>query len=628
MIPYRWVGLVALVGCSGPGTSERGPVREMGSAAPVNQGPVSAAAEALEVTVPKYPLGNAYFGDLHVHTAYSLDSYIFGNRLLPRDAYRFARGEALVLRGGVRQQLRAPLDFAAVTDHAELFGVYAVCDDKGHPAYSHPMCTGIRDGDMAVFREGFHNLSQRPPLPFRVCEDGVDCRSEAVGPWRELQRIAQEFNQPGTFTSLIGYEYTPSLADGGMLHRNVIFRGTAVTQEALSYYDLATKADLWRWLEEACTGECEVLAIPHNTNYTWGLGFAETNVDGQPYSQEDWRRRAQTEPLVELIQHKGSSECALSLGSSDEECAFEQMFPACDEGQETRCARHGSFVRDALKRGLELEVELGLNPFKLGFIGSTDTHNAIAGSTDEARFEGHSADNDNTPSRRRGSSIASPRYRFNPGGLAGVWAESNTREAIFDALRRRETFATSGPRIAVRFFGGTELEADLADRRDSIEQAHAVGVPMGGDIRSATTGSALRFLVWAVKDPAGARLQRVQVVKGWVANGEMQEAVIDVACSDGLQPDPTTRRCPDNGADVDLSDCSLSTTGGDSELSVVWTDPDFDPSQRAFYYARVLENPSCRWTTWESLSTGVDPPGDVAAIIQERAWSSPIWYTP
>ena len=282
-----------------------------------------------------------------------------------------------------------------------------------------------------------------------------------------------------------------------------------------------------------------------------------------------------------------------------------------------------------MKRGLELEKELGLNPFKLGFIGSTDTHNAIPGATDEARFEGHSAGNDNTPEKRRqGQSTSSPRYRFNPGSLAGVWAESNTREAIFDALRRRESFATSGPRIRVRFFGGADLPEDLARRADRIERAYEAGVPMGGDIAAAPPETPLRFLVVAVQDPSGTRLQKIQVVKGWVEGSEALEKVVDVACSDGLLPDPSSGHCPENGATVDLADCSLSGSGGDSELRAVWTDPDFDSSQSAFYYARVLEKPSCRWTTWESLRTGVSPPADVPAIIQERAWSSPIWYSP
>jgi uncharacterized protein DUF3604 len=604
---------------------------------------------------PRNALRDAYFGDLHVHTAYSIDSYIFGNRLGPRDAYRFARGEAVTLYGGATQKLRTPLDFAAVTDHADGLDLFALCvRDEQNPQYSSAFCRGVRAGDMTIFRRIFSLLEQRPPPRFEVCNaEGVSCPGPARGPWQDIQKIAQEFNDPGRFTTLIAYEYSPLLVDGGMLHRNVIFRGTAVTEQALGAWDLVTQADFWKWLDSACTGECQALAIPHNTNYSWGLQFADTNDDGRAYTRDDWARRTRLERLVEVTQHKGNSECAVGLGTTDEECAFEQIFPLCKPGQTTGCARDGSYIRGALKRGLELEDEIGMNPYQLGFIGSTDTHNALAGGAEESDWHGHHASVDDTPEKRLhgGAGAQRPRVLMNPGGLAGVWAESNTRGDIFDALRRKETFATSGTRIKLRFFGSFAFSPELAPNDGSLEQAYAQGVPMGGDLKAgakrvesgargesgatpavaapgASAGAAPSFLVWAIQDPSGARLDRIQIVKGFTAASGTAEAIYDVVCADGRKPDATTHRCPKTAAGVDLETCAPSSREGAGELSTVWTDPEFDASKRAFYYVRVLENPTCRWSTWEAMRAGEEPPKTEPSTVQERAWSSPIWYSP
>ena len=597
------------------------------------------AAEERAQTAAGEPSGRGvprqtYFGDLHVHTSYSIDSYIFGNRLDPRDAYRFARGEEVTLYGGATQKLRIPLDFAAVTDHAEGLEIMALCvEDEDHPQYSDEFCAGIRSGDMAIFRQGFTRLAQRPPARFEICDaEGADCPEAAKGPWQEIQKIAEEFNEPGRFTALIGFEYSPTLVDGGMLHRNVIFRGTAVSERAAAVWDVHTQADLWRWIEESCSGECQALAIPHNSNYSWGLTFADTNDDGRPYTEEDWRRRARVEPLVEITQHKGSSECAVGLGTNDEECAFEQIFEPCQEGRETGCAREGSYVRDALERGLELEAETGLNPYKLGFIGSTDTHNALSGGTDEKTFLGHHANNDNTVEKRLrgGPRPERPNLLLNPGGLAAVWAETNTREAIFDALRRRETFATSGTRIRVRFFGAFGFGEDVAVGEQTVDRAYAQGVPMGGDLRARSAGSsaAPTFMVWAIKDQSSANLDRIQIVKAATAGGGTEETIYDVACADGREPDQASGRCAPTPATVDAASCAPSSEHGSGTLSATWTDPAFDAAQRAFYYVRVFENPTCRWSTWDALRAGEEPPESQPRTVQERAWTSPIWYSP
>jgi hypothetical protein len=418
-----------------------------------------------------------------------------------------------------------------------------------------------------------------------------------------------------------------------MLHRNVIFRGSAVTEDAMGVWDRDTQADFWDWLDHACTAPCRALAIPHNSNYSWGFMFNDANDDGRAYLDEDWRRRAKLEPLVEITQHKGNSECAFGLGTTDEECGFEHIFPSCKPGQVTGCAREGGFVRNALKRGLQLETEIGLNPYKLGFIGSTDTHNSIPGSTDESTFLGHHANNDDSVEDRLrgGPRPERPNLLLNPGGLAGVWAEANTRGDIWDALYRKETFATSGTRVKVRFFGSFGFAPDLAAGDASLEQAYAQGVPMGGDLKAASGGgagatSAPRFLIWALKDPEGASLDRIQIVKGWTTADGTEEAIYDVVCADGRKPD-AAGACKLTPARVDAA-CAPSSGSGAAELSTVWTDPKFDPTQRAFYYARVFENPTCRWSTWEAVRAGEPPPPGEPRTIQERAWSSPIWYSP
>ena len=355
--------------------------------------------------------------------------------------------------------------------------------------------------------------------------------------------------------------------------------------------------------------------------------FADSNDDGRRYTEEDYERRARLEPLVEIVQHKGQSECGFGVGTRDEECGFEHIFPACKPGQVTGCMRDGAFARNALKRGLQLETEVGRNPYKLGFIGSTDTHNSIPGATDEQSFQGHHANNDNdTEKRLRGGPRPErPNLLMNPGGLAGVWAEANTRGDIWDALRRKETFATSGTRLKVRFFGSFAFADGVAANDASLEQAYASGVPMGGDLKAPAAG-APKFLVWAIKDPEGANLDRVQIIKGWTEADGTKEAIYDVACADGRKPgaDGTCKLSP---ATVDTA-CAPSSGHGAAELSTVWTDPKFDPAQRAFYYVRVFENQTCRWHAWEAIRAGEEPVLSEPRTIQERGWSSPIWYSP
>ena len=586
------------------------------------------AEVAEEPVIERDPLRQAFFGDLHVHTAHSLDAYINGVRLGPRDAYGFARGAAVSLPGGTKQQLAMPLDFAAVTDHAEFFAEGVLCTDPSSQAFEADFCVALRGGDGSIIPSVFERMSRQPPdRDQQTCPEAESCRELAKGPWQDIQAAAAELNDPGRFTTFVAYEYSPLLRDFGTLHRNIIFRGATVPDEALSALDLPTQADLWRWLETACTGDCEVQAIPHNMNMSWGLLFSRTNDDGTPYSAEDLERRARFERVAEVTQLKGSSECAVGLGTNDEECAFEQMFPLCEEGQETKCAQSGSYLRDALLDGLALEEGGGTNPFKLGMIGSTDAHNGTAGAVEEDRFIG--AEMPPAELFAAASPIYGSRTNINPGGLAGVWAESNTREDLFDALRRRESFATSGTRIRARFFAGWDYPSDLDKRENALRVAYEQGVPMGGDLGAPNGQTSPQFWVWALRGADGAPLDRLQVVKGWTAtDGSPHHRVRDVACAGGRVPDPATGRCAAVEASVDLEDCSVRDDSGAGELSVVFADPDFDPKRPAFYYVRVLEVPSCRWTTHLANRAGLEPPSNRPSTIQERAWSSPIWYTP
>jgi len=587
------------------------------------------------------PLKNAYFGDLHVHTSYSLDAFLGANRNDPRSAYRYGRGDEVTLPGGVTGKLKVPLDFMAVTDHDVWLGEVAICSDPKDPAYSTAACQQLRAPTKGSFIFDISNaFIQKPPQRnAEICgtsaaDETSRCFQRARSVWQQIQKNADEYYQPGKFTTLYGYEWTAQFKRVGMLHRNVIFRGDHVPDSVYSAAELNdTPERLWQWLEKACTGDCQVISIPHNTNFGWGVALDSKNSDGTPFTAEGLERRAKTEPLIEIYQQKGNSECAPGLGTDDEQCNFEQLFKPCKPGEDAFCAVARDYVRNALKTGLVLEQQYGVNPFKYGFIADTDTHQSAPGSTEEASDDWLGGGTAHSP-LRDSSGVVLPEFpiktiAFNPGGLAGLWAEDNTRGAIFDALKRRETFATSGGRIRVRFFGSWNYPGDLDRHHDVIAEAYKGGVPMGGDLPSRPASSrAPRFFLWAAKDPNSANLQRLQIVKGWAEGTQTFEQVYDVACSNGLKPDAKTHRCPDNGATVNQSDCSYSSAKGAAELRTTWTDPSFRPGDRAFYYVRVLENPTCRWSTYEAHRIDVPLPADAPATIQERAWSSPIWYEP
>ncbi|MES2126351.1 MAG: DUF3604 domain-containing protein [Pseudomonadota bacterium] len=599
---------------------------------------------------PANPLKNAYFGETHVHTGYSLDANLFGTKYDPRMAYRFARGESVFLsEAHAYQRISAPLDFVAVTDHAEGMGATVQCNDPNSKTYWSLDCIGVRYKLLVTYKRLMANVKQQGKQtgsynPGMCGDGGKDCIEAAKSIWLDEQNAANEYYQPGVFTTFIAYEFSPTLVQGGMLHRNVIFRGSKVPDSVFSAFD-GFAEDMLRWLERTCQGECQALSIPHNPNLSWGLMFGDTNSDGTPLTRENLALRARLEKLVEIFQIKGNSECAAGINNNDEQCQFENLWPVCTPEQlvvdpklaqhAPRCVAPHDLVRNVLKKGLAAETKWGFNPFKLGFAGGGDNHNATPGDTNPATFRGHAGAPDGTPELRLGikhtvvgDALGMPVAALNPGGLTGVWAEENTREAIFDAMKRKETFATSGTRLRVRLFGGFGLPANLHLQADAVATAIKLGVPMGGDLRAAKPGEAPGFLAMALRDANSAPLQKIQIVKGWTSNGQTQERVYDIACSDGLRPDPASHRCADNGATVKLADCSISQDKGAAQLATTWTDPDFQAGQAAFYYVRVLENPVCRWSQYDASRLHVPHPANVPPTIQQRAWGSPIWYTP
>lgn len=596
----------------------------------------TAASETSATAVPSgavpNPLRSAYFGDLHVHTRWSFDAYLFSVRTTPDDAYAYARGEAIEHAGGFRFQLAEPLDFQAVTDHGIYLGVMAAMDDPESSLYEGELArelrgeTGLGAGER--FQRAIQALVQGELLE-------LDTEQISRSAWQRIVAAAERHYEPGKFTTFAGYEYTTSSDDRGNLHRNVIFRDSSVPPLPFSSVDSRNPEDLWRWLDRRRAEGIEALAIPHNSNGSNGHMFRLQSFNGEPLDAEYAETRMRNEPLVEVTQVKGTSEVHPLISPNDEWADFE-IFPF-RIATRLPSAPQGSYVREAYLNGLALEAARGFNPFRFGLIGATDSHNS-GGTPEESNYHSKVGVLDATPQRRGSVPLDEPRpdggayvdnyySLWGASGLAVVWAEQNTRESIYDALRRKETFATSGPRIRIRFFAGYDFADDLASDPEMVKKAYESGVPMGADLNGEGE-RAPRFLVWAARDPNSAALQRVQVVKGWVENGESREQIFDVACSDGLEPDPAGHRCPDNGAGVDLSDCSTSGDLGAVELRALWSDPAFAASERAFYYVRVLENPTCRWSTWDAIRAGVEPNPDLPAVIQERAWSSPIWYTP
>ena len=637
MAAIRYVGPAVAVALIMSGAAAIGAANTRQSGAVPPPAKTSAQARSPDARLPGYnPDRNAYFGDLHVHTYLSNDAYISNVRRTPDDAYRFAQGETIGHASGIQVRLEGgPLDFVAVTDHAEYLSAVREAARPDSPLHRLPFSQNLFGTDAAAMQRAFTAFvegSRSKALPAEYNDPAVTGRG-----WAEIQDAAARNNRPGRFTTLIGYEFT-SAPDGRNLHRNVIFRGAKVPAAPFASTVSMDPEDLWRTMDGWRGKGIEALAIPHNSNGSDGIMFDSVRRNGQPVDRDYAELRARNEPLVEISQIKGTSETHPSLSPNDEWANFEIMERYIGTDKPVTIFA-GGYVRRALEDGILHRQKLGVNPFKLGFISSSDNHNAAPGGVEERNYFGASGARDGRPEVRDGlpadgartweggTSAAVVRQTRGGSGLAGVWAEENSREAIFGALRRKETFATSGPRIKVRFFAGYDFPANLLTRPDTVRQAYAHGVPMGGDLLPAAN-KAPKFLVWAVRDPTSGFLQRAPIVKGWIENGMAKERVFDVACADGGKLDPATARCPANGAAVDLKTCQPDRFKGDVELRTVWTDPTFDARQRAFYYVRVLENPSCRWSTWDALHNGTPPNPKLPPTVMERAWSSPIWFEP
>ncbi|MET0639105.1 MAG: DUF3604 domain-containing protein [Hyphomicrobium sp.] len=583
------------------------------------------------------------FGDTHTHTSFSMDAGAFGARLDPSDAYRFAKGEEITASSGQLAKLSRPLDFLVVTDHSDNMGFFPqllagapnmLADPTGRRWYD--MIQSGKGADAAI--EIIVAFSQGTFPPALASLPGTEAYRSA---WRETIKAAEEANDPGRFTAFIGYEWT-SNTGGNNLHRNVIFRDGATRADLVEPFTVIpplgsdNPRELWKWMaayEEKTGGD--VLAIAHNGNLSNGRMFPIIeSFTGKPIDREYAETRANWERLYEATQIKGDGETHPFLSPNDEFANFERWDKGNLDLSELKKPEMLEFeyARSALKLGLKLEKELGVNPYKFGTIGSTDAHTGLA-AVEEDNFFGKTSSSEPSADRATHPFVKTERatimgWETTASGYAAVWAVANTREAIFDAMERRETYATTGPRMIVRLFGGHDfVEADAATRSPAIV-GYAKGVPMGADLGKLPAGNAPTFLVAALKDPIGANLDRYQIVKGWVdGEGRAHEKIYDVAWSGDRKPG-ADGKVPAVGSTVDVPNATWTNTIGAPELIAVWKDPDFDPAQRAFYYGRVLEIPTPRWTAYDAKYFGVKMPGEVPMQMQERAYTSPIWYTP
>ncbi len=571
------------------------------------------------------PLRNAYFGETHSHTALSLDAYIGGARLMPSDSLRFAKGEP-VLVNGRHKQLSRPLDFAAITDHAEYLGEMYSAIFPDAPGYAQEDLQTLRTLESLKDKQEWffkyviaNNRGDNPSHP--PFYQGPDTTRSG---WKIIRDAAQEHNDPGTFTAFVAFEWSAA-PNAGNMHRNVIFRDEIAPDLPMSSYESNKVEDLWVWLQQAADNGATPLAIPHNSNASKGQMFPYVDSFGDALDADYAATRAEWEPLIEMMQIKGNSEVHRSFWAADEFADFENGDSI--QKNSNRWFSKGDFVREGLKVGLAHQQDLGTNPFKLGFIGGTDTHNGTPSDVAENDFEGGHGPEDGTTQRRRTAGVGGwiDGVDLSIGSLAGVWAEENTRASIWDAMKRRETFATSGTRIKVRMFGGAELNP-TTDAVAMVKDGYANGIPMGGTLTA--DGQVMVFNVYAEKDPDGANLDRIQIIKGWVdAQGTTHEKIVDVAWSGDRAPD-ATGKLPPVGNTVDLTTALFTNDIGAPTLIGSWSDPDFDPSQHAFYYARVLEIPTPRWSTYDAVRAGLPLLPEVPATIQERAWASPIWIDP
>lgn len=596
--------------------------------------------QAEEAQLKPNHLRNLYFGDLHVHTSLSMDAYIGGTIANPDDAYKFARGEAIEIFGK-QMKIERPLDFSAVTDHAEAMGEMLTIqnpEEPAHKAFAPRMFRAIHEPDEPIYSVynpdvpvNIDTSNQLQLFEYALEQIGRDDRKHpaffrgyatTAKAWDIILDAAEKHYHPGKFTTFAGFEWSLFIGRSH-LHRNIIFRDMMVPDYPLSSFELKHEEALWNWLQQITDDGATAMAIPHNSNLSDGGAFSSRDNNGNPMSKEYAKLRQDFEPLVEIHQAKGSSEVHAAFWKNDEFSGFENYaHPPPLEN---------NYVRWALKKGLEHEQTYGVNPFKFGLIGSTDTHTATPGKVEEHSNTGNNAMADLFPEARATQRWPLNEYFqvyevVNPGGMVAVWAEENSRGYLYDALKRKECYATSGSRIQLRFFGGSGFQKDFKSDEDLLIDGYTNGVPMGSDLDSKNTQK-VEFMIWAKKDSIGANLDRIQVIKGWHKDGQLHEKIFNVSLSDGrvVNDDGTVQ---DNGATVDLKTGEWSRDKGAEELFIVWQDEEFDPEAKAFYYVRVIEIPTASWQLWDQIRYGTQYPDHISMTVRERAWSSPIWYSP
>ena len=592
----------------------------------------SSTKTAAELLPPANPEKNCYFGDLHLHTALSPDANFFGATLFPEDAYQYAMGEEVTYMGQKVKRL-VPLDFLAVTDHSEYLGVIASVKDPNGPYAGTALYKQFTSKDQKDVAQSFKDfaadMTANKPRPELNNEEVIKSS------WQRIIAAANKYNNPGQFTALVGYEWTSAPGDAKQnaqnLHRCIIFKGDKVPDKPFSSFDSQDPEDLWTYLENARKTGSDVLAVPHNGNISNVLMFDTKKLSGKPLTKQYADRRMNNEPLVEMTQGKGTSETHPTISPNDEFANFE-LYEILLSSTTRAKFKTGSYVRQAYGVGQEIQTKIGANPFKYGLEGGTDYHSGLS-SSEENNYPGSHGSQDNLELNYRNILSATesvggePPTKISASGLTGVWAELNTRDAIFDGLKRKECFATSGNRTKVRMFAGWDYTNHLLKQNDWIKQAYATGVPMGSDLISKGKSGKPTFIVQAMKDPNAGNLDRIQIIKVSTKKGHSVEKIYDVVWSGDRKKDSKGKLAP-VGNTVDFKAATYTNTIGSAELTGYWVDTEFDSTAYSTYYARVLEIPTPRWSTYLAAKHHMAVNKSVDAFIQERAWTSPVWYTP
>jgi len=590
-----------------------------------------AAGVAQAKDVKRNPLKDVYFGNFHVHTSYSFDGFTNGSVTGPDDAYRWAKGEAIPGGGGGGDlKIKVPLDWYMVSDHAEFLGVFKKMADPRSPLSNLEIAKRVTSDDQKVAFDAYSQVLN--DMSAGKVDPELNNPDVIKTIWQEVVKTADDHYAPGKFTTFAGFEWTSNPGQQN-LHRVVVFRDTkAVPDLPFSAIDSDKPEELWKWMDQLRSNGTALLAIPHNGNASDGLMFpVEKSYGGSALTKQYAEARMRNEPVYEVTQIKGTSETHPKLSLNDEFANFEIWDYTLSADAKPTKHKKGGYAREAFTRGLELQAQGKGNPFKYGLIGDSDTHNS-ASTPEEDNYTGKFGMENNPEHRLMGpAGFAEANKRqireFSSGGLAAVWAEANTREAVFDAVKRKETYATSGPRMKLRVFAGYDFKPKMLKSRNWLRQAYAGGVPMGGDLPAAKGRSPV-LVVQAMKEADGANLDRIQVIKGWAKDGRTHEKIYDVACSNGRRINDKNRCGKPVGNTVDSKKATYTNAIGAPQLSAVWTDPDFDASALAYYYVRLLQIPTPRWSTYDAKTLGVAPPDGLPVSIQERAWSSPIWYSP